>query len=725
MAHRERRRGGRVRCSIAILATAVLLASAPPAPGGTSFVRESLAALEALAGRCVLRDATDGDVSNGVELGYRLCDDGNSSPGRNGIPVPIAYHPDASGNDWTGLPAPASAGEIAAADARDDLRPEPPGDRATLDVDITLPPESMTPPPGGFPILLYIHGGAGDRHEFEATTVDATAVPAPELAHRSNVWYATRGYVVMTFGQRFGFPHGSPATLQVSRRYDVNDGQYLVGLLADHDADRAARGEPSVFRVNADLVAATGFSSGSMMTWMLTTDPTWSSPVFGRPLRLAASVPYAGFTDLPEILAPSGHFFDRDPRTGRPFVAPVSAGLALSRRPVGVLKQSFIISVLCGADPGLVFNRGFHLGCKRLTLGEPYDPDADPILRDWFDRTLNDMSPYYQPEFFARVEAGLRIPIFAVQGWGDAVTPPIEAIRFYNKLRSIDPTYPIAMYLGDVGHFMNKLKEWGDLCGADRHVCTLDDYRRAHGSLDFDDVPDRVRSGVGTRMSDFLDHHLRGRGPAPAVDVTATTKVCAATATPDRPGDAPGPEYRAPSLRALADVRRIPLRGSGTTSSAAPDPRGIESDPSVIDVLLSRGLVPDDCYTTSRLDPGPGVVRLRSRPLASGLTMLGLPTVRLRHHTRATDYYVAARLFDLAPGGVMTLVSRGVCRVNTVVAPDARCRAFDLFGGGWIFDAGHRMVLEITQSDATFLRRDNLPSAIEVQGAALDVPVAA
>ena len=56
----------------------------------------------------------------------------------------------------------------------------------------------------------------------------------------------------------------------------------------------------------------------------------------------------------------------------------------------------------------------------------------------------------------------------------DPLFPPIENLRMSNRIQSAVPGYPIQQYFGDYEHFVqNKAKEWGDLCGADHHVCTL------------------------------------------------------------------------------------------------------------------------------------------------------------------------------------------------------------------------------------------------------------
>ncbi len=48
------------------------------------------------------------------------------------------------------------------------------------------------------------------------------------------------------------------------------------------------------------------------------------------------------------------------------------------------------------------------------------------------------------------------------------------------RLKATVPGYPIQEYYGDYQHFVqNKRKEWGDLCGADHHVCTFRATTRA------------------------------------------------------------------------------------------------------------------------------------------------------------------------------------------------------------------------------------------------------
>ena len=104
---------------------------------------------------------------------------------------------------------------------------------------------------------------------------------------------------------------------------------------------------------------------------------------------------------------------------------------------------------------------------------------------------------------------------------------------------------------------------------------------------------------------------------------------------------------------------------------------------------------------------------------------MGLPSVKLTYTETvdASTYWVGARLYDLAPGGSMTMVTRGVCRVNETSDPDVGCETFNLWGNGWTFEKGHTLVLEITQSDVPMFRRNNFPSSLAFTAAEIKLPV--
>ncbi|MDQ3958346.1 MAG: hypothetical protein M3273_08510, partial [Actinomycetota bacterium] len=95
------------------------------------------------------------------------------------------------------------------------------------------------------------------------------------------------------------------------------------------------------------------------------------------------------------------------------------------------------------------------------------------------------------------------------------------------------------------------------------------------------------------------------------------------------------------------------------------------------------------------------------------------------YETAATDYWIAARVYDRQPdGGAMTMVTRGVCRVNTAAHEDRDCAVFDLHGNGWLFEKDHTLVIEVTQADSPYLRRNNNLSTIEFKSANIRIPAA-
>jgi hypothetical protein len=223
-------------------------------------------------------------------------------------------------------------------------------------------------------------------------------------------------------------------------------------------------------------------------------------------------------------------------------------------------------------------------------------------------------------------------------------------------------------------------------------------------------------------MNRFLDHYLRSAGTAPARNVSATTTICAANASEKYPVDEPGIEYRAPTWRALApEVTRFAWEGGGvavtTTSSTVLDSHADGSDPAF------RFTQADKCFTTSSAETGPGVVQYENE-VGSTFTMMGLPLVRLDYSLSAggSDYWIAARLFDRAPDGSATMVTRGVCRVNQAAAEEVDCAEFDLWGNGWTFQKGHTIVLEVTQADTPTFRRDNFPTSLQFAAATIEIP---
>src|SRR5439155_15323632 len=93
-----------------------------------------------------------------------------------------------------------------------------------------------------------------------------------EQWHYNNAWFASRGYVVINYTSR-GFVNadgmGSTGETQLdSRRFEVNDLQYLAGLVAD---------DP-FFSVNPQNVVVTVGSYVGGASSLTCTDPEWETP---------------------------------------------------------------------------------------------------------------------------------------------------------------------------------------------------------------------------------------------------------------------------------------------------------------------------------------------------------------------------------------------------------------------------------------------------------------
>ena len=151
----------------------------------------------------------------------------------------------------------------------------------------------------------------------------------------------------------------------------------------------------------------------------------------------------------------------------------------------------------------------------------------------------------------------------------------------------------------------------------------------------------------------------------PAFDVRAAVTNC----DPKRMG----PIVRTRTWGGLARERLVfALDGPRATESPLADPRGQEADPVTVSLTRGRG-----CITTAR-GPTPGVATWEV-PVARDFTLLGLPRLTLAYHTTAPDLELNSRLWDVAPNGTQTLVTRGAYRAVSP-SPGGDVADYELFG---------------------------------------------
>ena len=697
----------RRRC-IGLLALAVVFLLSAAAPGAARIP-------DSLKQSCERRDAADDDASNGRQLPFVFCDDGvpnhggrDPNPGADkAVPVPQNY------DGHRGLPAKQQAQPNSGADGRG---------RIALDTNVSLPDPRKNPMPRrGYPLVVMMHGCcSGNKTSWEADTIDEP--DSDEKWHYSNAWYASRGYVVLTYTAR-GFVdrqnHGSTGVTQIDdRRFEINDYQSLVSQIVD--TNFSFRGDR--LQVDPRKVVTTGGSYGGGFSWMALTDPTWRSAE-GKRVRLAATAPRYGWTDLVYSLVPNGEQLERR--------LPAIDG-SDSTQPLGFPKQSIVAGLYASGKTGIPPDFDHATFPKEIDEAfqctESTDPFAsNPLCESALKRTLPSFivnkSAYYQNHYFRRLARGsraARVPLFSAGTLTDTVFPGLEHRRMTDRLRSIDGEYPVQEYYGDYQHFtQNKRKEWADLC-ADGEVCEYSDYP----SRDFNRSPDGfARLGVTTRLNRLIDHYARPPSNRderePARDVTAALQICPENATQEFPEDQPGKRFSATTFHRLApSTLRIEADGDQiTTNKAVPNDHAVRSDP----IVNERGGNDRHCPVES--DPaGPGVATYTSQDLDRRFTMIGPTRVKVPYELAAGDssgLQLNARFYDVFPDGKQVLVDRGVRRLT-----EANGKAvFDLQGNAWRFPEGHRIRIELAQDNSPYIKASNVPSSLKLFGATLKIPV--
>jgi acetyl esterase/lipase len=649
----------------AVLAT-VLLALAAAAPA-----RADLAQLKASCKPMAAEDAPS--------YTYRFCDDGTpdhggrtSNPGADlAVAVPAAY----AGID--GLP-PVDAAAAASVPGND-------AGNVALDIDVTLPdPERVPRPAGGYPLLVLMHGCCGgSRRSWESTKV----ADGGEKWHYNNVWFASRGYVVLTYTARGfvdGNNHGSTGETHIdSLRFEINDFQHLAGQLAD---------DP-FFGIDPSRIVATGGSYGGGFSWLALTDPVWQSPG-GRPMRLAAVAAKYGWTDIIASLLPTGrHLYEGGPL---PATDGSDSGYTAGQK-IGMPIRSILTGLYgsgeTGVPPGSPHTTFTSQIRDAVACAQSFYPiESNPLCAGpratFVPESLVERSAYYRNDFFAKVrtDPAHRVPVFSAGTFTDPLFPPVEHRRMAERLKQAFPGYPIQEAYGDYQHFtQNKAKEWNDVCGGDRHVCAPADH--PGGNVDAEPAS-RVRVGITSKLNAFLDHHVRGVGARPPQDVQANLQVCPQNAGEGQPADEPGPTFTAASFDALTPGQlTLDFTGEQTTTSTAGDQRHQAAADPVVNQVQNGNRCP-----VHRERAGAGVATYESAPLPADATMIGggLVTVGYAAAGDVQSLQLNARLYDLFPDGTAVMVDRGPRRIDP--ARDGTEKVtFQLHGNGWRFPKGHRV----------------------------------
>jgi len=247
----------------------------------------------------------------------------------------------------------------------------------------------------------------------------------------------------------------------------------------------------------------------------------------------------------------------------------------------------------------------------------------------------------------------IRCPIFILHGWHDMGMPPNEVIALFDALDA-----PKKLYLGGGGH------DGEDTPEAEELRQGLIDRWLAHwlqgeenGILDEPPILYAQRPGWEHVPVDALPPH----------DVTSHTLYLRLDgALSANPPEEP---------TANANVNNVPLNPDYTLQSAIYDDMAGVADG------LARELL---SFESEPLEGAQGDVQ------SAGVEILGAPHVRLYMLSNQPFFQVHAELYDMAPDGTATLITRGHYGTRTAqpgqhITVDIECRTI-----GYLVESGHR-----------------------------------
>jgi hypothetical protein len=314
----------------------------------------------------------------------------------------------------------------------------------------------------------------------------------------------------------------------------------------------------------------------------------------------------------------------------------------------------------------------------------------DPIYRSIVDGLAGYRSIWWQQSFWASATTA-RTPIFQVQGFTDDLFPLPEAKRMLLALQTLDPTSPIATYVGDLGHPRASNKP---------------------GEVDY----------VMEMIKTWLAFYLKGEGVGPPLGITA-----AITRPRGEPFD-PANVIHVDSYDGLSTaVLTKQFTGVDVLVNPVADPlAGFVWDPFILEASHELEPLPPPpeapvaprslgVYETTLADLGAvGDVLIAGQPLLYFRARSGAPRVQLN-----------VRLFDVAADGTKQLITRGTYtlandRLGPIGVADVM---IPTYGNLWRVAADHRLRVELSNLDSPYITPSRVPSVTVVSGVRLEIPV--
>jgi predicted acyl esterase len=303
-------------------------------------------------------------------------------------------------------------------------------------------------------------------------------------------------------------------------------------------------------------------------------------------------------------------------------------------------------------------------------------------------------------------------PIFLVQGLNDGLFDGNEAIQNFQELRKRH--VPVRLYLGGVGH----------------------PPATGSGGPEIAHLNDEVNA--------FLDHYVRGIqngiDKQPPIEFAPTKYFDNKFLNQDRTANA----FPFGVSHALNICPGAPGTGSLQVAScpgAAPAllAAGTGGDPTSEPVggrAIGNGFQQQFGKPFPSAATPVDVVNLDSPALTADTLYAGIPSLQLQVLSDppatgvggptlpAATFQVDPKLYDVAPDGTATLITRGAYAEQPGQgAPGVHTAAFDAFAFAWSFPAGHRIRLSLSSADIGYLKPN--PTAFQVAilpGSQLQLP---
>lgn len=269
-------------------------------------------------------------------------------------------------------------------------------------------------------------------------------------------------------------------------------------------------------------------------------------------------------------------------------------------------------------------------------------------------------SDFWRARNLVDAVTGATTPTFLMAGFLEDNTKPDHVWTLWNNLAGTE----------NRGWF----GQWDHVRGTDRGT--------DEGDEEFFGKALAGREGFAEEAARFLDRHVKGLPPDEA------------------------PTHLDPKIA-------VQSNDGGFRSEPAWPPAEVER----YRTALLGGEYVDDGGNDGTGDGGGSGLWTFSQPLERAVHLAGAPSVELDLTTSDPDANLVANVYDIAPDGQATMISRGAYLV-----PVSGAHAFELYAQDWRIDAGHRLGVLLSDSNDEWFDHEASEADVTVDAASIELP---